>query len=261
MDRSRGLPLLIARSFITVLLCLLGACGNDEPRVEKAAAVRTQAKQRTYAECMAAADRQPSRAETVAKARECIPLPTAPLANSTVPPSVPTTAGGTGAAEPLRAADSLGAIRSVYTSLAEADCRVIEVDKESGSSVSRCSGVAGYALKVLDGDARMSVDVITPDGRDHSLNYLSVITRAFSSLGPRAEWRMQSERPVALIVRVNAYQDPENPDRTTSYLAVARITPAGTCVTDRIGPVPNANAAARAAADRAAVRPCLGEVP
>jgi hypothetical protein len=152
------------------------------------------------------------------------------------------------------------AITSVYTSLGEQACRVVDRDDETGGTVSRCPGVAGHVLLVSDDDARMSVDVLKPDGEAHPLNYWGVITSSFSSLGPRAEWRMRGDRPIALIVRVNAAEDPENPQRYTSYLAVAKITAGDTCVTDRIRPAADANATARVAADRSAERPCLGLV-
>lgn len=243
----------IDRCSIAGLVCLLAACGNDEPDAEKSAAA-TPAKQTAYAECMAAADQQASRAESVVAARRCIHLPDAPAPGSTLPPGTPPPPVGA-----FADADT-GAINSVYTSLAEADCRVIEIDEEAGGSVSRCPGVAGYALKVLEGDLRQSINVITPDGQEHELNYWSVVSSGFSSVGPRAEWRMRGDRPTALIVRVNASEDPEDASRITSYLAVARISPGPICVTDRIAPVADANVAARAASDRSAGRPCAKEV-
>lgn len=159
------------------------------------------------------------------------------------------------------ASDTSSAIRSVYTSLAEKDCRVTETDDEVGGSTSRCPGTAGYALMVHDYDARMSVDVVPPRGRALPLRYSAVITSNFSALGPRAEWRMRGATPIALIVRVNANEDPAVPERTTSYLAVAKIASGTACVTDRIAPtVPNANLAAQQAADRSAARPCLRDL-
>lgn len=250
----RALPCLAS------LLLLLSACGKDGPDTEKSAAPTANAQQVTYAECMAAADRQPSRAETVVKAGECLRLSDAPPPGSTLPPGIPPPPGAFGAGGENSQVDT-GEISSVYTSLAEKDCRVVEVEEETGSSSSRCPGTAGYALNAHDGDARVSIDVVAPDGKVHELNYWGVITHGFSSPGPRAEWRMRGGRPIALIVRVNASEDPENAERTTSYLAVAKITPRETCVTDRIGPSPTANEQARAAADRSAGRPCLTEVP
>jgi hypothetical protein len=158
-------------------------------------------------------------------------------------------------ADSAAAGDS--AIRSVYTSLGHADCLLVERDEETGGTTSRCPGAAGYALLVHDWDARMTVDVVAPGGRTQPLRYSGVITSAFSSVGPRAEWRMRNGAPIALIVRVNAFENPDVPDRATSYLAVARITPRETCVTDRVPPAPNANEAAQRAADQSASRPCM----
>ena len=63
--------------------------------------------------------------------------------------------------------------------------------------------------------------------------------------------------PVALIIRYNASEDPEQPNKLSSYLAVSKITPTEICVTDKISPGPKANDDARRAADSAATKPCL----
>ncbi len=55
--------------------------------------------------------------------------------------------------------------------------------------------------------------------------------------------------PVALIIRYNANENPEQPNKLTSYLAVTKITPTEICVTDKILPGPRANEDARRAAD------------
>ncbi|HEX8772512.1 MAG TPA: hypothetical protein VF735_02835 [Pyrinomonadaceae bacterium] len=152
-----------------------------------------------------------------------------------------------------------GSISSVYTNLT--GCRTVSVDRESASYVERCAGIAGYKLDVETGDERMSISVIAPGGKKSELSYWQVITSAFSSLGNKAEWRVQKVGaktvPVALIVRVNASENPENPGKTTSYLAVAKITPQRTCVTDKIAQGARANEEARRAADSAASKPCL----
>jgi hypothetical protein len=150
-------------------------------------------------------------------------------------------------------------ITSVYTNLT--GCRTISVERESASYVDSCAGIAGYKLEVETGDERMSIAVVAPGGKKSELSYWQVITSAFSSLGSKAEWRVQKvgakSVPIALIVRVNAYENPENPQKTTSYLAVAKITPQRTCVTDKIAPGARANEEARRAADSAAQKPCL----
>jgi hypothetical protein len=56
---------------------------------------------------------------------------------------------------------------------------------------------------------------------------------------------------------VNAAENPDAPNQITSYLAVAKITPAEICVTDKIQPGAKANEAARVAADAAVDKPCL----
>lgn len=146
-----------------------------------------------------------------------------------------------------------------YTSLAPSDCRLIDIDEEAGGSTSICPGMGGYQLRVQDGDARMSIDVIAPDGRRHPLDLWTVASGAFSSLGPRAEWRFAGKdgAPSALIVRFEAYEFPEQPERTTSYLLIARLAGKDTCLTARIAPGPGQNLAAREAADRAANAACL----
>ncbi|MBD2249083.1 hypothetical protein, partial [Nostoc sp. FACHB-888] len=66
--------------------------------------------------------------------------------------------------------------------------------------------MADYSLLVQDADARESVTVLTPNGQQHSLKYSQVITSAFSTLGEKAEWRVENRGgkvlPIALIVRV-----------------------------------------------------------
>lgn len=149
---------------------------------------------------------------------------------------------------------------SVYTDISGRDCKEIVYDEEMATSQMRCPGVAGFSLDVHDSDNRMTIDVLTPDGKSHPLDYWRVITPFFCTLGDKAEWRLNAQgRPIALIVRVNA-SDPEVETRTTSYLAVAKITPEKICVTARIAPSAKANEEARIAADAAAKAPCF-ELP
>ena len=150
--------------------------------------------------------------------------------------------------------------RSLYTSLAAKQCRTIKTETTgAGDYEGRCRGVAGYSLLLLEGDLRQNVIVVTPKGAKHSLDLWDVVSGGFSYVGPRAEWRIK-KGPVALILRYNASEDPEHPNRKTSYLVVAKITPDEICVTDKISPGPKANGEARAAADTAATKPCLNSV-
>ena len=151
---------------------------------------------------------------------------------------------------------------SVYTDLSGAACRLVKVDKETGSSLHKCPGVGGFELLVADDDARMSVSVVTPDHQNYPLNYWDVVTPSFSHLGNKAEWRVIREKgklqPIALIIRVVASDQSDlSAPKQVPYLAVAKISSENICVTQKIGPVKYANERAREAADRALKQTCL----
>lgn len=152
--------------------------------------------------------------------------------------------------------------KSAYTPLGDKQCRKLK-SAEAGDDgyEGRCPGVAGYALLLSEGDLRQNITVITPKGAKHSLELWDVISGGFSNVGPKAEWRMAMQNrklaPVALIIRYNASENPDQPNKLSSYLAVSKITATEICVTDKILPGPNANDDARRAADTAATKPCL----
>jgi hypothetical protein len=156
--------------------------------------------------------------------------------------------------------DALGQNQSTYTSLDPKQCTKVKT-AEAGDHEGRCRGVGGYSLLVVEGDLRQNITVITPQRAKHSLELWQVVSSAFSSIGPKAEWRVTKKSgklvPYALIVRFNASEDAEHPDKMTSYLAVVKITSSSICVTDKIPPGANANEQARAAADNAASKACL----
>lgn len=158
------------------------------------------------------------------------------------------------------AADTLH-YTSLYTSLAEKECRTVWLDEEAASSTQLCPGTLGHGIKVDDSDLRQTVTIITPDGQEHPLNYWHIVTRHFSTLGNKAEWRLLHHQehtiPTALVVRVNREWDGNGKPEKTSYLSVSKITPEATCVTDVIPPVSRQNELAREAADIAFTKPCL----
>lgn len=147
--------------------------------------------------------------------------------------------------------------RSVYTTLDADRCRTTEQNLDEGWISQRCPGTAGYALDVSEGDLRQTVDVVAPGGAVFPLDLGGTVSSAFSAVGPRAEWRLAGQRPVALIVRLGANEDVEHPERTVSRLAVARVSPRGACVVAVVQPAADMNAQARRLADRAALMPCL----
>lgn len=152
--------------------------------------------------------------------------------------------------------------RSVYTPLDTKHCRSVKSpNADEDDLLGRCRGVAGYALLLSEGDLRQNLIVVTPKRTEYSLELWNVVSSGFSTVGPKVEWRMARQNgklsPVALIIRYNANEDAEHPNKLLSYLAVAKITPNEICITDKIAPSANANTEARSAADNAANRPCL----
>ncbi len=150
---------------------------------------------------------------------------------------------------------------SVYTDLSAEKCKTIEVNENEEWSVQKCDGAFGYSLEVAEGDLRQTITVIAPNGKRHDLDLWSVVSGGFSAVGEKAEWRFRTEGgsrvPFALIVRFNVSEDPENPEKATSYLTVSKITDGEICVTDVVKPVANANVKARELAAGAGERPCL----
>lgn len=146
---------------------------------------------------------------------------------------------------------------SVYSSLS--GCKLVKTGQDW--SVQACRGVGGYNLQLEYDDSRESVTVFGPDRKAHPLNLWAVVSTGFSSVGEKAEWRVATKNgkqvPVAVILRFNASENPEDSSKTTSYLVVAKITPQKICVTDKIAPSATANEEARKAADASANKPCL----
>ena len=149
-----------------------------------------------------------------------------------------------------------GQIKSVYTDIDDTKCKTLELtEDEGGSYKGECKGTAGYKLHVIEGDLRQTVNIVTPNKAIHELKFWEHFS-AFSAVGPRAEWRVKNGKPVALIVRLNVSENPEDSSKTTSYLIVAKITPDFACVTEMIKPSRTQNVDARKAADKAANIAC-----
>jgi hypothetical protein len=151
-------------------------------------------------------------------------------------------------------------IDSVYTKLSGPTCKTLESNEAEGSAKGRCKGTAGYQLDWMEDDIRQSLNVIDPQGKEFPLELWTTVSSGFSSLGDKAEWRVQKagkkSTPLALIVRYNVSEDPEKPEKTTSYLVVSKITPSEVCVTDVVKPTKNANQQARTLADTASTKTC-----
>ena len=118
-----------------------------------------------------------------------------------------------------------------------------------------------------ESDSRMSIDVVSSNGRVFPLEYWKVVSREFSAVGERAEWRTGGDSakglPVALVVPLDVDQLTEDRARNTEshqklrFWVVARIGADQTCVTDRVADGADLGARLQRAVESAAGRPCL----
>lgn len=145
--------------------------------------------------------------------------------------------------------------KSVYTSTTTKACRTISSNpNEAGSYEGECPGVGGYKLRLLEGDIRQTLNVVTPGKKKFELNFWSFYG-GFSAVGEKVEWRTKGGVPVALIARFNV-ADAEDSTKNTSYLMVAKISKSSSCVTDVVLPGANQNEKARELADKASTKAC-----
>jgi len=138
-------------------------------------------------------------------------------------------------------------IGSRYTILDLRRCRTLEIIPEGDSVRRRCPGLAGIPLFVNEGDGRSEIDAGLDDDQWESMP-------AFNAIGDRIEWRLSGGRPFAIIYRLRLFATENSPAGSALIVeAIGRGADAPGC---RIGVVdgalPDANARARALADRLA---------
>ncbi len=145
--------------------------------------------------------------------------------------------------------------KSVYTSTKTSADRTISSDADEGGSYEgECNGVGGYKVRLLEGDIRQTINIITPAKKKFELNFWGFYG-GFSYVGEKIEWRIKGKVPVAMIVRFNVAGSVDT-QKSISYLMVSKIGTKESCVTDVILPGADQNAAARIAADAAPTKPC-----
>lgn len=152
-------------------------------------------------------------------------------------------------------------IDSIYTDTASDKCKTIKFDEESSYSEQICPGIAGYKLKVIEGDLRVTIVVIDPKGKEYDLRMPEVLGAGFSNIGQKAEWRVKKQNnqiiPVALIVRFDVIENPEEYNKSTSFLTITKITNNSICIVDKVRPNKDQNLQARKIADLAQSKGCL----
>jgi hypothetical protein len=154
-------------------------------------------------------------------------------------------------------------IKSVYTSLAEKNCRTLKAHPKDGELYSgMCRGVSGYRLHVRKGEEHEYVSLVDTSGKEFEV---SVNPASYSFLGSTAEWRVRTPPglgliPMALILRFQL----RGPDAKSSQsiLVVSKIHRSPglkSCVVDVIYPTKSQNQDARDVADVAASKPCKSD--
>ncbi len=86
----------------------------------------------------------------------------------------------------LLAISALAQNKSVYTSTSDTVCKEVKpaVD-EGGEYIGICPGAAGYKLRLIEGDLRQTLFVITPAKKELPLNFTSLYRRS-PPLGKRS---------------------------------------------------------------------------
>jgi len=147
---------------------------------------------------------------------------------------------------------------SVRTEISSAACAALPESEGGGL---RCPGTAGYELLVRDDEGRASLSVVSPDGTVHDLRFPEVVSRSASKLGPQAEWRMKTGETGVLTIRLDAHEDPEDPEKMTSYLVGVKIDAGEVCAGYRIAPGDLQESFAQEYADEGNGWKCLAPLP
>ena len=119
-------------------------------------------------------------------------------------------------------------ISSVYTEInPDKDCTVFASAEEGEGDWANlvCTGYRGYPVIIYSADLRESVFYGFPPAGDLAPAWESFA--AFNSAGPKIEWRvdMDGDRalPFATIHRWSVSNDPDNPEKKTEVLVVAKV--------------------------------------
>lgn len=145
-------------------------------------------------------------------------------------------------------------ITSAYTDLKLDDCKVISLDEESESIARECVGYDGMPVYVAEGDLRT---LVSYGDNAKSERAAEQTFGSFNHINTKLEWRLKSgddgkKTPFATILRFFL----QNDDGKTEHpiLVVTQVKPGATCHVAYIDAKANknANADARAAADRLA---------
>lgn len=110
-------------------------------------------------------------------------------------------------------------------------CTTVSKDPETGASRSKCGTLGEYTLFLDEDDDRASL-TLRAGADEIPLNFYEHVTRHFSQIGPKVEWRLRSregiEVPYALIARV--LWNTDQPKAKGEFLVVSRVLKRKSCV-------------------------------
>lgn len=158
----------------------------------------------------------------------------------------------------LAAADTIG---SVYTSVADKDCRKVsnlKLDGDDYAAERTCRGPAGLVVLKSEDDLRETITVGRSASAADKEPAASQGFGPFNSTTSTIEWRVLAGKPFAMIQRwhIADNDDPEKNGRPKSkqMLVVTRLPPGAVCHVAYIDVTanPQANEIARKAADELA---------
>ena len=134
---------------------------------------------------------------------------------------------------------------SVYTPLVLERCTIVEeILEEEGFTRWRCPGHAAIPLFVSSGEGRFDIDAGLDSGR---FEFFHTLNRP----APRLEWRMRGSVPIAIVYRLLLDPFESAPRSVLIVKTIGRAGRPGCLIAAVDGTLPDANALARAAADRA----------
>ena len=137
------------------------------------------------------------------------------------------------------------AASSVYTPLVLDRCTIVEErPEEEGFTRWRCPGRGAIPLFVSSGEGRFDIDAGIDSGQ---FEFFHTLNRP----APRLEWRMRGRVPVAIIYRLLLEPFESAPASVLIVKTIGRAGRPGCLIAAVNGTLPDANARARAAADRA----------
>ena len=155
----------------------------------------------------------------------------------------------------LAAADNIG---SVYSSVADRDCRGVSNFKIDGDDYAReqvCKGPAGLVVFKNEDDLRETISAGTTAAAANSEPAASQGFGPFNSTTNTIEWRTIAGKPFAMIQRwhIADSTDPDKQGRpnTKAMLVLTRLPPGPVCHVAYVDAIanPTANELARKAAD------------